>query len=44
MLSPIDNEEIVNEPPSETNNADAISVSPASWLTFIVKSETLSHI
>ena len=30
MLSPIDNEEIVNEPPSDTNNADAISVSPAS--------------
>ena len=43
ILSPIAIDDIVNEPPSETNKALAISVSPASWLTLIVKLDKLSQ-
>ena len=43
ILSPIIIEEIVNEPASATNKAFAISVSPASWLTLIVRLEILSQ-
>ena len=43
MTSPVDIEEIKNWPPSEVKRALAISASPASWLTFIVKSARLSQ-
>ena len=38
------NPEIFNAPPTETNEALAISVSFASWLTLIVRSEVAWHV
>ena len=42
-VSPTDNKEIANDPPSETNNDVDISGSLGSWATFIVRSVKLSQ-
>ena len=36
--------EIEKDPPSEINNAESISTSLVSWLTFIVKSAKTPHV
>ena len=43
ITSPTFIDEIVNWPPSELKIALAISASPASWATLIVRSDKLSH-